>query len=77
MKQQTLSLAIVTAKDGNRKRQNQMNDPALRRRSFSGVNYFFFLRSLEPTRPTKPVPKRSIVAGSGTGFVLLRLILSK
>jgi len=50
----------------NRKGQNQMNDPALRR-SFSEMNYFLFLRSLEPTRPTKPVPKRSMVAGSGTG----------
>ena len=32
------------------------------------TGYFFLRLSLDPIRPTKPVPKRSMVAGSGTGF---------
>jgi len=34
---------------------------------YSLVAYFFFLRMRPPRRPTSPVPKRSMVAGSGTG----------
>lgn len=34
------------------------------------MNYFFFLRKLEPARPSKFVPKRSMVAGSGIGALL-------
>ncbi len=33
----------------------------------SGVDYFFFLLSLFPAKPARPVPKRSMDAGSGVG----------
>ena len=32
--------------------------------------YFFFLRAI-PARPARPVPKSSMVAGSGTGLAIL------
>jgi len=51
----------------NRKRQKQINDPALKEKRLFRSELLFLLRSLEPTRATNPVPKRSTVAGSGTG----------
>ena len=39
------------------------------------MNYCFFLLNLEPARPIKPVPKRSIVAGSGTGAAVFDVIV--
>lgn len=35
--------------------------------------YFLFFLSLAPARPTKPVPNKSIVAGSGTGAVVTNI----
>ncbi len=37
-------------------------------KSVKKILYAFFLRLLSPARPIKPVPKRSMVDGSGTGL---------
>jgi hypothetical protein len=51
---------------GNGRKKAEPVDPAFviaRARDY----FFFFLRT--PARPIKPVPNRSMVAGSGTGAV--------
>lgn len=53
----------------NEKRQNQVRNLPLESSNFKVGNQqaFFLLRAA--ARPTRPVPKSSIVAGSGTGAV--------
>jgi len=44
-----------------------MNGPAWMYQICENRNQAFFLRA-NPAKPTKPAPKRIMVAGSGTGF---------
>ena len=49
------------------KKGRAISDPAFHSLWYLKDTYFFLLLILSPTRPIKPVPKRIIVAGSGTG----------
>ena len=51
-------------KPETKKRKAEPSDPALMKLIFTGI-YYFFLR-LAPARPSRPVPSRSMVVGSGT-----------
>lgn len=63
---------------GEKKGQNQNNDSTLEMIEWRNVSYFLwdsFL--LNPATPIKPIPNRSMVAGSGVvGVVLLIAIAS-
>ncbi len=58
---------------GRNSKGRAISDPALYAGILFNQQYYFFLRLLlAAANPAKPVPKRSIVAGSGTGAIVLK-----
>ena len=49
------------------KKSRALSSPACRNIWENVAAYFFFFLRREPARPTSPEPRRSMVAGSGTG----------